>query len=40
MAGEVEMVTPSRYVTKPVDIPAFLHSVEELLGEQSHAVTA
>ncbi len=40
MAGEVDMVTPSRYLTKPVDIPTFLHSVEELLGEPSHAVTA
>jgi CheY-like chemotaxis protein len=34
MAGEVDMVTPSRYLTKPVDIPRFLESIEELLGEQ------
>jgi two-component system alkaline phosphatase synthesis response regulator PhoP len=38
MAGEVDMVTPSRYLTKPVDIPSFLASVKELLGEKPEAV--
>ncbi len=40
MAGEVEMVTPSRYLTKPVDIPVFLECVAELLGQQPHHVPA
>ena len=32
-AGEVDMVTPNRYLTKPIDIPRFLASIRELLGE-------
>ena len=35
MAGEVEMVTPNSYLTKPVDIPAFLSEIRALLGEPS-----
>ena len=29
--GEVEMITPDYYLTKPVDIPIFLEMVKELL---------
>jgi CheY-like chemotaxis protein len=29
--GEVEMITPDYYLTKPVDIPKFLEMVKELL---------
>jgi CheY-like chemotaxis protein len=32
-AGEVDMVTPDKYLTKPLDIPRFLSEVSELLGE-------
>lgn len=34
MAGEVDMVTPNSYLTKPVDLTAFLREVKTLLGEQ------
>ena len=34
MAGEVDMVTPNSYLTKPVDITAFLDEVRVLLGDQ------
>jgi len=34
MAGEVDMVTPNSYLTKPVDITAFLGEVRALLGDQ------
>lgn len=30
-AGEVEMITPDYYLTKPVDIPRFLAMVKKLL---------
>ena len=30
-AGEVEMITPDYYLTKPVDIPKFLELVKKLL---------
>ena len=30
-AGEVEMITPDYYLTKPVDIPKFLELVNKLL---------
>jgi len=30
-AGEVEMITPDYYMTKPVDIPKFLELVKKLL---------
>ena len=33
-AGEVDMVTPNSYLTKPVDLTAFLREVRALLGEQ------
>jgi two-component system alkaline phosphatase synthesis response regulator PhoP len=33
MAGEVDTITPNRYMTKPIDIPRFLANVRELLGE-------
>lgn len=33
MAGEVDMITPNRYLTKPIDIPRFLASIRDLLGE-------
>jgi len=32
-AGEVDMVTPDAYLTKPVDIPVFLARIRTLLGE-------
>jgi CheY-like chemotaxis protein len=35
MAGEVDMVTPNGYLTKPLDIPAFLREVRALVGEGS-----
>jgi two-component system alkaline phosphatase synthesis response regulator PhoP len=35
MAGEVDMVTPDSYLTKPVDIKAFLDAVKALIGDQS-----
>jgi CheY-like chemotaxis protein len=34
MAGEVDMVTPNSYLTKPVDIVAFLEQVRTLMGDQ------
>jgi len=34
MAGEVDMVTPNSYLTKPVDITAFLDEVRVLMGEE------
>ena len=33
MAGEMEMVTPNAYLTKPLDIHQFLAKIRELLGE-------
>ena len=33
MAGEVGMVTPDAYFTKPLDIPQFLQCVQRMLGE-------
>jgi CheY-like chemotaxis protein len=33
-AGEVEMITPDAYLTKPLDISKFLAAVRVLLGEQ------
>lgn len=32
-AGEVEMITPDYYLTKPVDIPKFLELVKQLLNQ-------
>ncbi len=32
-AGEVDMITPNVYLTKPLDIPCFLSEVRGLLGE-------
>ncbi|MDZ7263940.1 MAG: response regulator [candidate division KSB1 bacterium] len=32
-AGEVEMITPDYYLTKPVDIPKFLELVQKLLNQ-------
>jgi len=32
-AGEMEMVTPDGYMTKPLDIPMFLSTVRSLLGD-------
>ena len=32
-AEEVDLITPNRYLTKPIDIPRFLAYVRELLGE-------
>ncbi len=34
-AGEVGMVTPDEYLTKPLDIPRFLSTVKSLLGQSS-----
>lgn len=33
-AGEVDMITPDEYLTKPLDIPGFLAAVRALLGER------
>ena len=33
MAGELEMITPDAYLTKPLDIPRFLGCVRRMLGE-------
>jgi len=33
MAGEVPMITPDAYFTKPLDIPRFLKCVRQMLGE-------
>lgn len=33
-AGEVDMITPDVYLTKPLDIPRFLAAVRALLGER------
>ena len=35
MAGEVEMITPDAYLTKPLDIPKFLEYVRNMLGEKA-----
>lgn len=32
MAGEVDMITPDAYFTKPLDIPPFLECVRRMLG--------
>lgn len=32
MTGEVDMITPDAYMTKPLDIPRFLECVERMLG--------
>ena len=37
MAGEVDLITPDRYLTKPIDIPRFLASIRELLGQKEPA---
>jgi len=39
MAGEVDMVTPTSYMTKPIDLPRFLAEVRTLLGEQPDMAT-
>jgi CheY-like chemotaxis protein len=39
-AGELDMITPDGYMTKPVDIPRFLETVKGLLGERPDAETA
>lgn len=33
MAGEVDMVTPNGYLSKPLDIPTFLREIRALIGE-------
>jgi CheY-like chemotaxis protein len=38
MAGEVDTVTPDRYLTKPVDPARFLETVRTLLGDQPEPV--
>jgi CheY-like chemotaxis protein len=32
-AGEIEMITPDDYLTKPLDVPEFLAKVRDLVGE-------
>jgi DNA-binding response OmpR family regulator len=32
-AGEMEMITPDDYLTKPLDVPEFLAKVRDLVGE-------
>ncbi len=39
-AGEVDMITPDAYLTKPLDIPAFLAQVRSLLGQGEPEVTS
>ena len=39
-AGEVDMITPDAYLTKPLDIPAFLARVHALLGQSEPEVTS
>jgi CheY-like chemotaxis protein len=39
-AGEVDMITPDAYLTKPLDIPAFLARVHALLGQNEPEVTS
>jgi two-component system alkaline phosphatase synthesis response regulator PhoP len=39
-AGELDMITPDGYLTKPIDIAQFLETVKGLLGEQPEPVTA
>jgi CheY-like chemotaxis protein len=39
-AGEVAMVTPNAYLTKPLDIQRFLAEANALLGEQPESVAA
>jgi twitching motility two-component system response regulator PilH len=39
MAGEVDMVTPNSYLTKPVDLTAFLAEVRALLGPEPDRAT-
>jgi hypothetical protein len=36
-AGELPMVTPNVYLTKPLDIPRFLAEIGALLGETAAA---
>jgi CheY-like chemotaxis protein len=36
-AGEVDMITPNVYLTKPLDIPRFLAEVRHLLGDAQPA---
>ena len=33
MAGDVDMITPDRYMTKPLDIPRLLTTIRDLIGE-------
>ena len=33
MAGDVDMITPDAYLTKPLDIPNFLRCVQRMLGK-------
>jgi two-component system alkaline phosphatase synthesis response regulator PhoP len=40
MAGEVDMITPNVYLTKPLDVSRFLAEVRALLGEQPEVVPA
>jgi two-component system, OmpR family, alkaline phosphatase synthesis response regulator PhoP len=39
MAGEVDTVTPDRYLTKPVDVTTFLDTVRVLLGDRPEPAT-
>jgi CheY-like chemotaxis protein len=38
-AGEVDMITPDAYLTKPLDIPTFLSRIQALLGQSEAEVT-
>lgn len=37
MAGEVDMITPNGYLSKPLDIPTFLREIAALLGDRPAA---
>jgi DNA-binding response OmpR family regulator len=39
-AAEVEMITPDAYLTKPLDIPALLKRVRDLLAAQQKQTCA
>ena len=38
LAAEVDMIRPDRYLTKPLDIPAFLRALESAVGAGKAAV--
>jgi CheY-like chemotaxis protein len=39
MSAEVEMIRPDGYLTKPLDIPGFLQTLEQAIGPPNNAVS-